>query len=318
MTFTTFPSPLVVATHGPSERIDLYLIKHGICLSRSRLQRLIDEAAICVNGQPTKASYRVKNGDQIEICIPRPTPLEILPQEIPLTVLFEDEVLLVLDKPAGMVSHPAPGHHDNTLVNALLHHCRGLTSIGGRERPGLVHRLDKETSGVMVVAKTDQAHQYLSMQFKEHSIDRRYLALVCGEVEKRKGVVVLPIGRDKNDRKKISSRTTHPREATTRFVVKERFPMATLLSVYPETGRTHQIRVHLSHLGYPIVGDKVYGGKLARSFELPASRQMLHAEHLGFIHPIREEKMAFSSPPPLDMQSVLDQLRVIAKSVHGA
>lgn len=305
-----FPSsPLSVPSHAPSDRLDIYLMKRGVPLSRSRIQRLIAEEQIRVNGRPAKPSYKVRAGDEIEICIPPPIPLELVPEAVPLTIVYEDEALVVLDKPAGMVVHPAPGHDQGTLVHALLHHCRNLTGIGGRERPGIVHRLDKETSGVMVVAKTDQAHQQLSKQFKLHTIDRRYLALVCGKMEKKSGKIILPIGRDRIDRKKISARTGHPREAETDYLVRERFKSADLLEVYPQTGRTHQIRVHMAHLGHPIVGDKTYGGKLAKGFEWHAARQMLHAEELGFMHPTRNEKMLFSARIPPDMEEILRKLR---------
>lgn len=308
MSFSPPPS-WVVSSHTPSERIDLYLIKRGISLSRSRIQKLIDERQILVNGRPTKASYRVREGDQIDIQIPPPAPLELIPEEVPLDVLYEDDVLLVLNKPAGMVVHPAPGHDRGTLVHALLHHCRGLPGIGGRERPGIVHRLDKETSGVMVVAKTDQAHQRLSKQFKLHTIDRRYMAIVTGKVAKNSGKIDLSIGRDRIDRKKISARTAHPRESETHYVVRERFRIATLLEVYPQTGRTHQIRVHMAHLGHPVVGDKIYGGRAARMFEISAERQMLHAERLGFNHPVTDERMIFSASMPVDMEVLLSALR---------
>lgn len=302
-------SPLWVPAQISPDRLDLYLMKRGFPLSRSRIQKLIAEGQVRVNGQPTKASYKVREGDQIEVRIPPPAPLELIPEAIPLNVVYEDETLLVIDKPAGLVVHPAPGHDQGTLVHALLHHCRDLPGIGGRERPGIVHRLDKETSGIMVVAKTDQAHQRLSRQFKQHTIDRRYLALVCGSVNKKTGKIILPIGRDRLDRKKFSARTTQPREAETHFVVRENFKIATLLEVYPKTGRTHQIRVHMAHLGHPIVGDKSYGGRPGRSFEMAAGRHMLHAERLGFIHPTRNEQLVFSAPPPPDMQALLSALQ---------
>lgn len=305
-----FPSsPLWVTPHNLPDRLDLYLMKRGIPFSRSRIQKLISEGQIRINGRTAKASYRVREGDQIEVCIPPPAPLELIPEAIALDVVYEDESLLVLNKAAGMVVHPAPGHDQGTLVHALLHHCQNLTGIGGRERPGIVHRLDKETSGIMVVAKTDEAHQRISKQFKLHTIDRRYLALVCGKMAKKTGKIILPIGRDRVDRKKISARTSHPRDSETHFIVRENFKAAALLEVYPQTGRTHQIRVHLSHLGHPVVGDKVYGGRPARAFELLVGRQMLHAERLGFDHPITRARMTFSAPIPSDMQQMLDLLQ---------
>jgi len=305
----TFPtSPIIVPDEKNPERLDLYLIKKGMPLTRSRIQKLISEELILLNGQPTRASYKVKKGDQIDITIPAPTPLELEPEDIPLDVLFEDSALLVLNKPSGMVVHPAPGNYEGTMVHALLHHCKDLTGIGGRERPGIVHRLDKDTSGVMVVAKTDEAHRFLSKQFKDHSIDRKYLALVCGKVKKA-GKINLAIGRDRIHRKKISARTSSPREAETHYIIKERFKTATLLEVSPQTGRTHQIRVHMAHIGHPIIGDKTYGGKMAKSLELSAERQMLHAATLGFVHPRKKEKLSFSTPPPSDMAALLENLR---------
>lgn len=306
------PSHIQVS-HDAAERLDLYLIKRGVTLSRSRIQKLIEEEQIRVNSRPTKPSYRPRSGDEIEIRIPPPTPLELIPEEIPLDILYEDETLLVLNKPAGMVAHPAPGHDQGTLVHALLYHCRGLPGIGGRERPGIVHRLDKDTSGVLVVAKTDTAHQRLSKQFKLHTIERRYLALVRGAVAQKSGKIILPIGRDRIDRKKISARTSHPRESETHYTVRERFETATLLEIYPQTGRTHQIRVHMAHLNHPIVGDKTYGGKGERAFEPQAARQMLHADRLGFVHPALEERMVFSAPPPPDMLELIEKLSSMKK-----
>jgi 23S rRNA pseudouridine1911/1915/1917 synthase len=305
-----FPSsPLLVSPHNLPDRLDLYLMKRGFPFSRSRIQKLISEEQIRVNGRPIKASYRVRDGDQIEICIPPPAPLELIPEAISLDIVYEDESLLIINKAAGMVVHPAPGHDQGTLVHALLHHCQNLPGIGGRERPGIVHRLDKETSGIMVVAKTDEAHQRISKQFKHHTIDRRYLALVYGKMEKKTGKVILPIGRDRIDRKKISARTSHPREAETHFTVRENFKSAAFLEVYPQTGRTHQIRVHMAHLGHPVIGDKVYGGRPARAFELEVSRHMLHAERLGFIHPVSSEPMTFIAPIPSDMRQLLELLQ---------
>lgn len=304
-----FPtSPIIVPDEKNPERLDLYLIKKGMSLTRSRIQKLITEELILLNGLPTRASYKVKKGDQIDITIPAPTPLALVPEDIPLDILFEDSTLIVLNKAAGMVVHPAPGHYEGTMVHALLYHCKDLTGIGGRERPGIVHRLDKETSGVMIVAKTDDAHRHLSKQFKDHSIDRKYFALVCGKVKKA-GKINLAIGRDRIHRKKISARTANPRESETHYIIKERFKIATLLEVSPQTGRTHQIRVHMAHIGHPIIGDKEYGGKTVKSIGLKADRHMLHAATLGFIHPAKKEKMSFTTPPPPDMAVILEKLR---------
>ncbi len=304
-----FPTtPIIVPDEKNPERLDLYLIKKGFPLTRSRIQKLIAEGLILINDAPARASYKVKKGDQIDITVPAPTPLELIPEDIPLDILFEDSNLLLLNKAAGMVVHPAPGNYEGTMVHALLYHCKDLTGIGGRERPGIVHRLDKETSGVMIIAKTDDAHRHLSLQFKNHSIDRKYFALVCGKVKKA-GKINLAIGRDRIHRKKISARTSSPREAETHYIVKERFKNATLLEVSPQTGRTHQIRVHMAHIGHPIIGDKIYGGKIAKSLGLSADRHMLHAATLGFIHPLKKEKMRFTTPPPPDMSVILERLQ---------
>ncbi len=298
-------------------RLDLYLVAAGVGLSRTRIQALVKEGRIVLNDGPVKAAHTVQSGDSIVVDFPYSKPTEMIPEDIPLDILYEDDALLVLNKPAGMVTHPAVGHWEGTLVHALLHHCgrsgAGLAVIGGRERPGIVHRLDKDTSGVMVIAKSDAVHRHLSAQFKDHTIDRRYLALVCGKVD-RAGTIVLPIGRDTQDRKKVSARTLKPRESATRYVIRERMKIATLLEVYPQTGRTHQIRVHLAHIGHPVVGDKVYGGRPVRHFALtgPAAlviaRQMLHAERLGFVHPVSNVALCFSAPPPADMQAALSAL----------
>jgi|SRR5579863_886876 len=308
---TPFGPSITVGPSGKTDRIDLYLIQRGAPVSRARLQRLIEAGEITVGGRKVRTSYRVRPGDRIDIHVPSPTPLEMAPEEIALDIVYEDDSLLLINKPPGLVVHPGPGNPHGTLVNALLYHCRNsLPAIGGRERPGIVHRLDKETSGLMVVAKTDGAHQGLSRQFKEHAISRRYLAIVHGELPRERGSIDLPIGRDLWERKKISARTKRPREALTRYEVLERLAGATLVAVYPQTGRTHQIRVHFAHLNHPIVGDKVYGGrKETRGIGLEVPRQMLHAETLGFLHPIHRRALEFQAPPPSDMQRVLEYLR---------
>ncbi len=309
---------LVTVSAGETpKRLDLYLSTHTADLSRAAIQRLIDKGAVTVNGKRPKASQKIKPGDQIAWDVPKPAPLEIDGEAIPLDVLFEDDTLLVLNKPAGIVVHPAPGNWTGTLVNALLHHLQeragaeAFASIGGRERPGLVHRLDKGTSGVMVIAKTDAAHRGLSGQFKAHTIHRVYWALVIGAVKGKSGRVDLAIGRDTKNRKKISARTTSPREAVTEFHVRERFAKsATLVEVRPQTGRTHQIRVHLASLGHPILGDETYGGrKVCAVGEYSVGRPMLHAGTLGFAHPMTGRRLEFEVPPPADMKALLELLR---------
>ncbi|MBI5197165.1 MAG: RluA family pseudouridine synthase [Nitrospirae bacterium] len=297
-----------VTGHESHHRIDLFLAGR-LPLSRSGIQRLIEEGMVLVNQKITKANYKIHPFDQIQITIPGPTPVPLEPEPIPLEILYEDPHLLVLHKPAGMVVHPAPGHDRGTLVNALLHHCRDLQGIGGRERPGLVHRLDKDTSGVLVVAKSDLTHEGLSKQFRNHTIQRTYLALVCGRLKQERGKIDLAIGRDTKDRKKISARTVRPRASVTEYQVIQRFSGATLVEVYPKTGRTHQIRVHFAHLHHPIAGDKTYGGSSAGQIgKIPVPRQMLHAQKLGFAHPVTGEVLSFSAPIPEDMAEVLRQL----------
>ena len=309
---------LLVTSGESPKRLDIFLANREPALSRSALQRLIEEGQIRINGRRVKPSQKVKPGDRIVLEIPRPQPLELKPEPIPLNVLYEDEALLVLDKPAGLVVHPAPGHWSGTLVNALLHHFESaggsLSSIGGKERPGLVHRLDKETSGVMVVAKTDQAHRSLAAQFKQHSITRVYEALAWGAVKKLEGVIDLPIGRDVKERKKFSARTARPKGAATAYRVAERLgKLATLLEVFPRTGRTHQIRVHLAALGHPVLGDPTYGGPKVRELEgVTIPHVMLHARKLGFLHPATGTYLEFTAPPPPDMEAVYAAVQAAA------
>jgi len=310
---------VTVSAGETPKRLDIFLSTHTADLSRAAIQRLIEKGAVTVNGKRPKPSQKIKPGDEIAWDVPKPAPLEIGGEPIPLDVLYEDEALLVLNKPAGIVVHPAPGHWSGTLVNALLYHMQSgavaegesFASIGGRERPGLVHRLDKGTSGVMVIAKTDAAHQGLSKQFKAHTINRVYLALVSGSVRGKTGRVELAIGRDTKNRKKISARTTSPREAVTEFQVVERFgKAATLVEVHPQTGRTHQIRVYLASLGHPLLGDDTYGGrKVSAMGDSPIARPMLHARTLGFTHPVIGKHLEYTVPPPADMEELLQVLR---------
>jgi 23S rRNA pseudouridine1911/1915/1917 synthase len=288
------------------QRLDLYLIHEGIHPSRTFIKKLIQSGEVTVNGRVAKPGQPVHPGDRIHLAIPKPEPLSIGPEPIPLDILHEDSHLLVLNKPAGLVVHPAPGNFSGTLVNALLHHCRDLSGIGGRERPGIVHRLDKGTSGIMVVAKTDAAHRGLSRQFSGHTIRRTYLALVRGVVKKGPIRIELAIGRDRKDRKKISSRTARPKPAVTVIRVVRRFREATLVEALPQTGRTHQIRVHLANRGHPILGDRTYGGTRGVGLDgIRIERPMLHAARLGFVHPETGEPMEFEAPPPPDMQRVI-------------
>ncbi len=306
---------LVITPGEAPKRLDLFLAKREPTLSRSALQRLIIDGRITVNGCVAKPSQKIKPGDRIVLEIPRPEPLALKPEPIPLDVMYEDEAVLVLNKPAGLVVHPAPGHWSGTLVNALLHHFAtpggSLSAIGGKERPGLVHRLDKETSGVMVIAKTDQAHRILAAQFKQHSITREYEALVWGALKKSEGTIVLAIGRDTKERKKFSASTTRPKESATAYRVMERIgKLATHVMLLPLTGRTHQIRVHLESLGHPVLGDPTYGGRKVRELEeVSIPRVMLHARTLAFRHPTTGRELVFTAQIPPDMDRVVYALQ---------
>src|SRR5687768_10777905 len=303
------------------KRLDVFLANREPTLSRSALQRLILDGSITINGLTVRPSQKIRPGDRLELNIPRPEPLALQPECIPFEILYEDEWLLVLDKPVGLVVHPAPGNWSGTLVNALLYHFRhtgGLSTIGGKERPGLVHRLDKETSGVMVIAKTDQTHRSLAHQFKHHTITRAYEALAWGTLKKSEGRIDLAIGRDTKERKKFSARTTRPRDSATDYLVMERFgKIATHVLLRPLTGRTHQLRVHLTSLGHPLLGDPTYGGpKVKEIGGLSIPRVMLHAKTLGFTHPSTGAALAFSTPLPPDMAAVVESLRRTTAS-HG-
>ena len=301
-------------------RLDHFLTMKEEVLSRSFIQKLIKEKSITVNGNPSKPSYKLRDNDQVEVIVPEPEPSHAQPEDIPLNVLYEDDVLVVINKPAGMVTHPAPGNRSGTLVNAILAYCSNLSGIGGVQRPGIVHRLDKDTSGVLVVAKNDFAHQSLAAQFKEHQVKKIYLALICGIPAQDDGTIIAPIGRSIRNRKKMAVTNIRSREATTHFKVIERYDSLSFVEVMPETGRTHQIRVHFAHIGHPVVSDQVYGGGRKRAINEAHSpevkkmiaelnRQALHAHLLGFLHPSTEEYMEFIAPIPEDIQALLNVLR---------
>ena len=310
-----------VITEGENpKRLDVFLANRERDLSRSAIQRLIEKGRVRLNGEPARASQKIKPGDRITFDVPKAEPLELHGEPIPLEILHEDDALLVLNKPPGLVVHPAPGHWRGTLVNALLHHFQTsggtVSTIGGKERPGLVHRLDKETSGIMVIAKTDQAHRGLAAQFKQHTITRMYEALVWGVPRKSHGVIELAIGRDTKERKKFSARTTRPKPSVTEYKVVERFGrIASRVELFPKTGRTHQLRVHMTALGHPLLGDPTYGGRKVKALEaLDIPRVMLHARTLGFAHPASGKPMTFTSTLPPDMDAVLSVLRAGAGS----
>lgn len=306
----------VVTSGEVPKRVDIFLVNREPKISRSAIQRLIQEGRVKINGQVVKPSQKIKPGDIIAFDIPKAEPLELRGESIPLEILHEDDALLVLNKPADLVVHPAPGHWSGTLVNALLHHFEmsgsTVSTIGGKERPGLVHRLDKDTSGVMVIAKTDEAHRGLAVQFKHHTITRVYEALIWGVPRKGYGVIELAIGRDTKERKKFSTRTARPKESATEYKVDKRFgKLAAHVLLYPRTGRTHQLRVHLNSLGHPILGDQTYGGKRVTSvarIEIP--RVMLHARTLGFRHPITGALGEYTMPSPPDMAQVQQALQL--------
>lgn len=302
--------------HG--RRIDQFLAETDLHLSRSQIKHLIEQEHILLNQHVTKPSTRLKSGDTISGILPRPKALMLTPEPIPLSVLYEDPSIIVVDKPPGMVVHPAPGNPSGTLVNALLYHCKDLSGINGTLRPGIVHRLDKETSGVMVVAKNDEAYHHLVKQFKNRRVEKVYLAIVYGNVKKEEGLIDAPIGRHPDQRKKMSIQTTRGRIALTHWKVLERFGACTLLEIHPRTGRTHQIRVHLTSMGHPLLKDPLYGkrGK-SQIMEDPhlhdclkkIDRQALHALQLGFDHPRSRERVLFIAPMPQDMKETLDCLR---------
>ena len=299
---------LLKVSEGEEGRLDKYLSDKLEDMTRSYLKKLIsDDKAVLVNGNPAKPNYKLKPGDIIDLAVPEPIELEIKAENIPLDIVYEDNDMLVVNKPQGMVVHPAAGNYTGTLVNALLYHCGdSLSGINGEKRPGIVHRIDKDTSGLLLVAKNDNAHQKLSSQIKEHSLTRAYKALVHGNIKQDSGRIDAPIGRHPSDRKKMTITDKNSREAVTNFRVLERYGRYTFVECILETGRTHQIRVHMSKNGHPIVGDKTYGVKKE---EFNLAGQLLHAYKVGFIHPVSGEYMEFVSELPDYYMNVLDRLR---------
>lgn len=275
-------------------RLDIFLTSKLKELTRSRIQKLIKENFVKVSGKYEKPGYRVKRGEKIEITLPEIKESGLVPENIPLKILYEDEYIIVIDKPSGMVVHPGAGVERGTLVNALLFHRPEISKVGSEKRPGIVHRLDKETSGVMVVAKNDYAYHFLQKEFKERSVQKEYIAVVQCHLKEKKGRIELAIGRDRVDRKKISGRTSKPREALTEYELIKEIGDIKILSVKPKTGRTHQIRVHLKSIGCPILGDRKYGGK-------PHKRLALHSYSLTFLHPFTGKEIKFIAPFPEDL-----------------
>ncbi len=289
-------------------RIDKILSeKLGEEVSRSQIQHWIKDGLVTVNQQQVKPNYKCNEHDEISVVIPEPVETEILPEAIPLDIVYEDEDVIVVNKQRGMVVHPAPGHYSGTLVNALMHHCTNLSGINGVIRPGIVHRIDKDTSGLIMAAKNDRAHQSLSEQLKEHSVTRKYIALVHGNVTHDQGTIDAPIGRGTQDRKMFVVTEKNSKPAVTHFAVVERLQKGnyTLVELKLETGRTHQIRVHMKYIDHPLVGDPMYG----RNKGIQMNGQALHAGILGFQHPVTGKYMEFEAPIPSDMQEVINILR---------
>ncbi|HTI98560.1 MAG TPA: RluA family pseudouridine synthase [Dongiaceae bacterium] len=305
---------IIVETSRPAERLDAFLCGRFPQVSRGTLQRLIKQGDIRVNGHIVKPTHHPRAGEQIAVTWPEAKPATAAPEEIPLTILYEDRQLLVLNKPPGLVVHPAAGHAEHTLVNALLHHCAGqLSGIGGIARPGIVHRLDKDTSGCLVVAKTDAAHLALAAQFADRTVDKIYHALVCGPGPQAGGEIRAAIARHPTQRQRMAVVATGGRAAWTTYRVLERFAAAALLEAVIHTGRTHQIRVHFQHLGFPILGDATYGSRpnqrLAQATGIHPPRQMLHAHTIAFTHPISGKKLKFSADWPEDFAVIVTRLR---------
>lgn len=312
---------IVVPSHQKKERIDKFLTHKIENATRSKVQKAIEQGLVLVNGKPVKASHEVVPGEVIHCTLPQQPRAKAIPEDIPLQIVYEDDDLIVVNKPAGMVTHPAYGNYRGTLVNALLHHCAKLSTLNDELRPGVVHRLDKDTSGLIVVAKNDGTHAALARQFSERTIEREYWAVVWGIFEKRRGTVEASLGRSKSDRKKIAvMRDGKP--AVTEYEVLESFPFLSLLRLRLRTGRTHQIRVHLAHIGRPVFGDPTYGGRriawggadAKRKAEVQhllslIPRQALHAKTLGFVHTTTKQFMKFESELPKDMSELLAALR---------
>jgi 23S rRNA pseudouridine1911/1915/1917 synthase len=312
---------ILVPEHKTKERIDTFLAREIAEVSRSQIQKAIKEGLVKVDGKGIRANHQVQPAEQIEIAIPKSRPPDVSPESIPLNILFEDDHLIVINKPAGMVVHPAYGHSSGTLVNALMAYCKTLSEVNDPTRPGIVHRIDKDTSGLLVVAKNDAVHRHLARQFAEKQVQREYRALVWGRIKKGSGTIETLLSRSMRDRRKIAV-SGKGKSAVTHFQVIERFGFASFLKLNLETGRTHQIRVHLAHLGNPIFGDQTYGGRSRQLGGLNQSntqqaitllemipRQALHAKTLGFQHPVTKKQVFFDSDLPENMSLILQKLR---------
>ncbi len=295
----------IIEEENVGKRLDLFVSENEVDMSRSFVQGIIEKQQVKVNGQIRKSNYKLRVGDQVRVELAEPVELQVEAEDIPLDIIYEDSDVIVINKPQDMVVHPAPGNYTGTLVNGLLYHCKDLSGINGVIRPGIVHRIDKDTSGVLVVAKNDKSHNSLAMQLKDHSMKRTYYAIVEGIVKEEEGTVRNNIGRHPVERIKMAV-VKDGKEAITNYKVLERFKSNTLVECRLETGRTHQIRVHMAHLHHPLIGDQVYGYK-KQKFKLQG--QALHAKNLGFIHPTTGEYMEFDSQLPEYFQDILDKLR---------
>ena len=302
---------LTAEASAAGERLDRYLAGAVEGLTRSAAAKLLEEGQVTLGGKPLGKNYRLQGGEVLTVSLPEPEPAEALPQDIPLDVVYEDADLIVINKPVGLVVHPAPGHPDGTLVNALLFHCAGsLSGVGGALRPGIVHRIDRDTSGLMVAAKNDFAHLSLSAQLQDHSLRRTYEAVVVGNVREDRGTVDAPIGRHPTDRKKMAVTDKNSRPAVTHYEVLRRYPGYTYLRCQLETGRTHQIRVHMAYIGHPLYGDTVYGAKKGAA---DMTGQCLHAVALDLTHPRTGERMHFTCPLPEEFTRLLQKLERLAQ-----
>ena len=300
------PILLRASEESKNQRLDAFLASSLDGLTRSQATRLIESGEVAVDGRAVSKSYKLAGGEDVAVTLPEPEPVEAVPQDIPLDVVYEDADVIVVNKPSGMVVHPAPGHPDGTLVNALLYHCAGtLSGIGGALRPGIVHRIDRDTSGLIIAAKNDAAHQYLSAQLADHTLARTYECIVVGALREDRGTVDAPIARHPTDRKRMAV-VAGGREAVTHWEVIARYPGYTHVRCRLETGRTHQIRVHMAYIGHPILGDTVYGAKK----EVPGlTGQCLHAVGLRFLHPRTHEVVELSCPLPEEFTRMLQKIR---------
>lgn len=300
---------LAVEQQQTMVRLDKYLAEQLPDLSRSYIQKLIQDGNVTVNQKQVKSNYKTSGGDLIEIVVPEPEEPDILPEDIPLDILYEDEDILVVNKPKGMVVHPAPGHYSGTLVNAAMYHCKEhLSGINGILRPGIVHRIDMDTTGSLLICKNDKAHRILAEQLKDHSITRKYHAIVHGNLKEDTGTIIAPIGRHPVDRKKMSTKAANGRRAVTHYEVLKRFGKFTYIECQLETGRTHQIRVHMASIGHPILGDEVYG---PAKCPYKLNGQTLHAKILGIRHPADGEYIEFDAPLPEYFEKLLKTLQVL-------